>query len=134
MVKSYLNSSWPSKDILPHRSASKCVYQFTCTCGVRYIGRTIRLLSKRMSEHNSVSLRYGMPKSISSLIVEHLVNINHVINPKEAFSVLFLVPQNLNKGLSFRLLSTAEAIAIRHFNPELCEQKHLLRALQLPWP
>ena len=122
------------KDILPHHSASKCVYQFTCTCGVRYIGRTMRLLSKRMSEHNPVSLRSGMPKSISSSIVEHLVDSNHVISPKEAFSVLFSVPQNLNKGLSFRLLSTAEAIAIRHFNPELCKQKHLLRALQLPWP
>ena len=48
-----------------------------------------------------------------------------MISPKEPFSVLFSVPQNLIKSLSFRLLSTAEAIAIRHFNPELCKQKHL---------
>ena len=66
------------KDILPYHSASKCVYQFTHACGVRYIGRTMRLLSKRMSEHNPVSLRSGVPKSISSSIVEHLVDTNRV--------------------------------------------------------
>ena len=85
-----------------------------------------------MSEHNPV--RSVMPKSISSSIVEHLVNSYHVISPKEAFSVLYSVPQDLDKGLSFRLLSTAEAITIRHFNPELCKQKHLLHTLQLPCP
>ena len=90
-----------------------------------------------MSEHNPVSLRSGVPKSISSSIVEHLLDSNHVISPNEAFSVLFSVPQNLNKGLSFRsfrLLFTAEAIAIRHFYSELCKEKPLLRVLQLPWP
>ena len=62
------------EDILPHHYASNCVYQFTCTCGVRYIGRTMRLMSKRMREHNPVSLRSGMLKSISSSIAEHLQN------------------------------------------------------------
>ena len=58
-----------------------------------------------------------MAKSINSSIIEHLVDSNRVISPKETFSVLFSVHLNLNKGLSFRLFSTAEAIAVHVFNP-----------------
>ena len=39
----------------------------------------------------------------------------------------------LYKGLSFCLPLIVEAIAIHLTNPELCKQKHLLRALQLAW-
>ena len=59
-----------------------------------------------------------MPRLISSSVLEHVVDSNHAISPKEAFSILFSVHQNLNKGLSIHLLCTAEAIAIRLFNPE----------------
>ena len=122
------------KDNLPHLSNSMCVYLFTCTCGVRYIGRTMRQLSKRMKEHCPVSMRTGTMKTLNSSIVQHLIDSNHVVDPKQTFSVLYSVPRNLNRATSVHLLSTAEAIAIRLYRPELCKQKQLIWVLRLPWP
>ena len=53
------------------------------------MGRTMRLLSKRMIEHKPMFLRSVMPRLISSSVLEHVVDSNHAISPKEAFSVYF---------------------------------------------
>ena len=44
------------KDKLAVQSRSMCVYNFTCNCGARYIGRTARQLSKRVKEHYPTAL------------------------------------------------------------------------------
>ena len=45
------------KDQVPIGCKSKCVYQFECVCGDKYIGRTDRNLIQRMKEHLPAWLR-----------------------------------------------------------------------------
>lgn len=39
------------KDKLLHLTNSKCVNEFTCLCGARYIGHSTHVLSKRIQKH-----------------------------------------------------------------------------------
>ena len=73
-------------------------------------------------------------RTTKSSILDHLLESSHQIQPDTAFRVIYRVPPHLNKGVKKRLLSTAEAVAIRLFDPTLCRQKSLTRALLLPWP
>ena len=123
-----------TKDKLPQISTSMCLYNFTCSCGAVYLGKTTRRLSKRISEHCPASLRKGTVKNISSAILGHLVDTNHQIDVKAAFKVYYHLPSKYSKGVRKRLLSTAEAIAIRIINPDLCKQKKFIQTLLLPWP
>lgn len=122
------------KDRLPARSESFVVYQFTCTCGARYLGHTTRRLSKRIAEHCPASLRHGTIKNVHSSILEHLINTGHHVLTDDAFKVLYAVPKRNPKGLRKRLLATSEAMAIALLQPELCKQRTLVQALTLPWP
>ena len=123
-----------AKDKLPSSTTSMCVYKFNCSCGVSYIGRTTRRLSKRIKEHLPSWLGKGVVKTINSSILEHLVNNNHLVNKDEAFKVFYRIPINLPKGTRIRLLNIAEAIGIKLMKPELCVQKKLVQTLFLPWP
>ena len=122
------------KDKLPVLSKSSILYLFTCTCGVRYLGHTTRRLSKRVSEHCPAALRKGTVKTINSSILEHLVDSGHQVNAQDAFKIFYSVSRRFPKALRKRILSTAEAIAIRVLKPELCKQKALIQNLSLPWP
>ncbi|VDP72201.1 unnamed protein product [Echinostoma caproni] len=53
---------------------------------------------------------------------------------KDAFKVIYKVPQNKSKRVRKRQLATAAAVAIKTMNPPLCKQKKMISALQLPWP
>lgn len=60
-----------------------CIYQFTCSCGAGYIGRTKRALSKRISEHHHPTwLCKGLQKSVKSSILEHLVYPGRSASPE----------------------------------------------------
>ena len=120
------------KDRLPVQSKSATLYQFTCTCGARYIGHTTRCLSKRISEHVPAALRKGTVKAVNSSILEHLLQSGHRINCETAFHPFYAVRVDSKLGRK-RLLLIAEAIAIRVLKPELCKQKHLVHTLLLPW-
>ncbi|CAI2737208.1 unnamed protein product, partial [Dicrocoelium dendriticum] len=61
------------KDKLPAKSELYVIYQFTCTCGAKYMGHTTRRLSTRIAKHCPGSLRKGTAGSIKSSILEHLV-------------------------------------------------------------
>ena len=122
------------KDNLPVSAVSYCVYSFTCSCGTTYIGRTTRRLSERVREHHPAWLHSGVTKSITSAIVSHLVESNHVVNVAEAFRPIYVVRRCQSKGIRARILATAEAIGIRLNNPPLCSQKQFVRSLGLPWP
>ncbi|CAH8288407.1 unnamed protein product [Schistosoma intercalatum] len=121
------------KDKLSHLTNSMCIYQFTCSCGARYIGRSMRTLSKRIQEHCPAWLRRGGSGSIRSSIIEHLVNTGHSIKTDSAFKVIYKVSRNLPKTIRLHLLCIAEAIAIHFEKPELCVQKRLVQPLLLPW-
>ena len=93
-------------------TTSVCVYKFNCSCGISYIGRTTRRLSKRIKEHLPSWLGKGVVKKINSLILENLVNNNHSVNMDEAFKVFYRIPINLPKGTRIRLLNITEALSV----------------------
>ena len=122
------------KDKLPISSTSCCVYSFSCSCGASYIGKTTRRLSERVREHHPAWIGTGMQKTINSAVVAHLVDSNHVVNIHSAFNPIHRIPNRYPRGVKYRLLSAAEAIAIRLRNPDLCSHKRFVQALGLPWP
>ena len=81
------------KEKVSDSAASFCVYRFTCSCGVCYIGRTTRRLSERIREHHPAWLESGEIKSINSSICAHLVDSNHIVQTMQAFGPIYLVPQ-----------------------------------------
>ena len=62
------------------------------------------------------------------------MDTGHKIDPENAFNVVYRIPPNRSKAVRICTLATTEAIAIRLLNPNLCAQKRLVQALQLPWP
>ena len=60
--------SFRLKDRLSSSAASFCIYQFDCTCGASYIGRTTRRLSERIREHVPASLSRGQTGSNASAV------------------------------------------------------------------
>nr|CAH8855179.1 unnamed protein product [Trichobilharzia regenti] len=111
-----------------------CIYQFDCSCGASYIGRTIRQVHRRISEHHPTWLSKEQKRSIRSSILAHFVDTEHKIDVNTAFKVIYRIPTYLNFALRVRLLQTAEAIAIHLKKPSLCVQKKIVQPLSLPWP
>ena len=111
------------KEQLPSPTSSMCIYTFDCSCGVSYVGRTTRQLSKRIREHIPTWFGKGQQKSINSSILAHLVDTNHQVDTQKAFKVIYRIPSKLPRGLRVRLLHTAEAVGIRLLKPDLCIQK-----------
>ena len=111
------------KDKLPRLTTSMCIYQFTCSCGVRYIGRTTRQLHKRIKEHHPVGLTRGTISTIRSSILKHLVDSNHSIDIEKAFHILYTTPVSQYFTTRTKHLNMAEAILINFYKPELCSRK-----------
>ena len=122
------------KDKLPISATSFCVYNFSCSCGASYIGRTARRLSDRIREHCPAWLSKGMIKSVNSSILAHLVDHNHSVDFQTSFRPIYTVNGRLSKPIRHRLLAIAEAIGIRLFKPVLCLMKNYVRTLGLQWP
>ncbi|MES9973352.1 MAG: reverse transcriptase domain-containing protein [Candidatus Thiodiazotropha sp.] len=121
------------KDKLPASTISMCIYQFTCSCGARYIGRTTRQLSKRAREHLPAWFSKGLNKSINSSILLHLMETGHAVDKTRNFRIIYHVPLCSSRFVQSRILNTAEAVAIRLNKPELCKQKRFVQSLSLPW-
>ena len=117
-------------------SASYVIYQFTCSCGDIYVGRTDRQLTQRMSVHIpkwlKSSMLSGSPKhqpsnrNPSSSIAKHISETGHTVDPISPF-------QPLLRNLNSKLLAFSEAMLIRLRNPPLCSQKVLTQSIHLPW-
>ncbi|KAH9580669.1 Alpha-(1,6)-fucosyltransferase [Schistosoma haematobium] len=121
------------KDKLPRLVASMCIYQFTCSCGARYIGRSQRSLPTRIGEHIPAWFYKGERKAVRSSILEHLIDCNHSTDPKNEFKVVYMIRSNLPRFLRIQLLKIAEALTIQELKPELCVQKKYVLSLSLPW-
>ena len=116
----------PRKDAVLTTATSMCLYQFTCTCGVKYVGRTIRRLQSRISEHVPKWLNKGVDKVSQSAIAKHLKSTGHIVDICDTF-------RPLNRFNSKRLLAFAEAALIRLTKPALCVQKETTVNLALGW-
>ena len=126
--------SFRLKDRLSSSAASFCIYQFDCTCGASYIGRTTRRLSERIREHVPASLSRGQTGSNASAIALHLAGSGHMVDRENAFRIVYRVRGKQSRKLKSHILSTAEAICIRLFHLPLCQQKLHVRGLNLNWP
>jgi hypothetical protein len=80
----------------------------------------------------SLAKHHGI--TATSSILTHLLETGHTVDVLTAFKPIYEVPIKMPKLARIRLLSTAEAIAIRIFIPELCIQKRFVQALALNWP
>ncbi|CAH8491924.1 unnamed protein product [Heterobilharzia americana] len=106
-----------------------------CVCGHTYIGRSNRSMQTRVGEHipkwlekqfNTQTLISAGDRHPSSSIAKHIIEMNHKVNTKTAFKIIY----RNNQG---RILKFAEALAIRKLNPPLCVQKQFIVSLNLPW-
>ena len=125
----------PQSSILTDLDTPHSIYNFECSCGERYIGRTNRHLRTRIGEHIPRWLETTLSQPWSSIdpdghkptssIARHIIDTSHRVNLSTAFSVIY----RSNRG---RSLQFAEALAIRRHNPTLCVQKQFVLTLQLP--
>ena len=122
------------KGKLTRQYESVCIYNFTCVCGARYIGRTTRQLSKRIKEHHPAALSKGTVKSINSSILQHLVDSCHQVDPWTKHSIyMYQIPPKLPKCVRTKLLFIVESIAMKFHKLDFCKQKQLINTLNLPW-
>ena len=76
------------KDRTPVQDTSKCIYEFTCICGSKYIGRTERCLSTRIREHLPKWLLNSVDKTPKSSITKHLLDSEHSVDFNNSFKVI----------------------------------------------
>ncbi|CAH8526978.1 unnamed protein product [Heterobilharzia americana] len=97
-----------------------------------YIGRTMRQVSCRISEHHPSWLSKGQFRTIISSKLAHVVDTGHQVDTRKAFKILHQIPINLPHGLRTRFLHLAGATAIHFYKPDLCIQKKFVRPLSSP--
>ena len=108
------------KDVLPTINRSNLVYQFTCHCDSRYVGRTSQRLKTRIMQHVPVYVRHNtrLDKFPESAIGRHLRENDEcrANYSDERFTIL-------DCGRSDFHLSVLEALHIMDKQPNLCVQK-----------
>lgn len=93
------------KDVLPKCCENSVVYQYCCaSCGVSYVGSTIRALHCRVQQHAGRSFRTGQHLSSPdySVIRDHCQNCNGSILLKD-FSI---IGRNNESEINLRILET----------------------------
>ena len=72
------------KDVIPEPLPSCQIYNLMCgSCNVSYIGKNIRYLKTRDSEHQGISPRTGkhLKGTLStSVVIDDMLDINHVVD------------------------------------------------------
>ena len=138
-----------NKDVLTALQNSNVIYQFSCLCDSRFVGRTSQKLQDRIKQHVPKSNRYGTssPKrdlpirkckyftkpttQIQSLTHDSAIGLHFLRNltcaqhyDDNMFSIL------TKERLPFHL-SALEAIFIKTSNPILCRQKEFVYNLKI---
>lgn len=121
------------KDTIPISHQPKVVYNFSCPCGARYVGKTDRSLLLRKAEHLPKWLHKGTtrPRSNqppSSAITRHLTSCEHRVNVLEKEGQGFQVTKFARSSLE---LAITESVTIHQTLPDLCVQKERLFLLRL---
>ena len=96
------------KDATPRNLLSSVVYQVTCSCNARYIGKTIRHIEVRLNEHKK---SIGLSEQSRSHIQEHVARTGHAID--------FSKFQILGKAKTDYRLKIFESLMIKSKTPEL---------------
>ena len=130
-----------NKDMLPALQNSNIIYQFSCHCDSRYVGRTSQRLQDRIKQHVPKSICYGTssPKrdlpirkcksstksttQIQSLTHDLAIGLHLLRNPTCARHYDDSMFSILAKERSPFHLSALEATFIETFHPILCRQE-----------
>ncbi|VDP96509.1 unnamed protein product [Echinostoma caproni] len=122
------------KDKLLVEKTSFCIYQFVCSCGTTYIGRTTRRLAERIREHHPSWLSRGLKKPGGTAITAHLVETEHRVRMSEAvIAHLHDHRGEIEAGQAPRTVnSRSDRDSVEQ--PLLVRSKKSVRALDLPWP
>ena len=124
------------KDVLPTTSRSNIIYQFTCSCGHTYVGRTSQRLSERMKQHLPDGLlkgrgRAAAAKQSDSAVTKHLKASSACISDELRTVGNTVGFKILAQARSQFHLNTLEALFIQLLAPQLCNQKDHVRVLSL---
>ena len=125
------NFNGRAKDVLPTTSRSQIVYEFTCSCGLTYVGKTTQCLSVRIDQHIPRKILDSTPDlrkhRADSAITRHLKENPDCISkalPTKAFRILV-------QARSKPQLDVLEALFIKRLAPHLCNQKDYVQHLTL---
>ena len=128
------------KDSVPTTQKSCVVYEFSCRCEARYVGRTTQRLADRIKQYVPTSIRKnsstvreqppGMCKNISSKInCESAIGQHLLMNPECAKTNTDDNFRIIRQARSSFHLSVLESVYIKTQNPVLCKQKDVLFSL-----
>ena len=123
------------KNALPASLLSNVVYNFSCHCDSRYVGRTSQQLQDRIRQHVPKFIRTGQilsgKSSIPFMFSDSTIGQHLLDNPicsknfsDEKFTILSF-------GRSSFHLSALEAVYIKSCKPNLCRQKQFVYNLKL---
>ena len=123
------------KDRLPSSSSTNVIYQFHCTSGCKYIGKTTRCLNERVMEHlpkwlNNILKVPPRSTAIPPSRITRLLQVcpRDIIIAKDGFTIRYFCVNG-----SIKILGILESLIIMREKPDLCAQKDFLTTLFLPW-
>ena len=130
------------KDCVPTHQKSLVVYEFSCRCEARYVGRTTQRLEDRIKQHVPTSIRKktyiereqpprgcktsNAQNKCDSAIGQHLLE-----NPECAKMFYDDKFRKIGQARSSFHLGVLESVYIKTQNPVLCRQKEFVFSLGL---
>ena len=130
------------KDAVPTTQISNVIYEYTCRCDARYVGRTSQRLVDRIKQHVPSTIRNKNAstrtqpkrdcKSTKSVKQCDSAIGLHLLNNKEcADSYSDKNFEIIGRARSSFHLGTLEAVYIKTKQPFLCRQKEFVYSLRL---
>ena len=116
-----IGSMFQLKDRIPTMQRSRVVYKYTCgICRDTYIGKTMRRLATRVSEHRGRSERTGRASDCPpfSAIRQHMESHGSLVDPE-----CFQIVTSSNGDINLKILET---LAIHQQKPKICSQESSL--------
>ena len=121
------------KDCIPTTQKSCVVYEFSCRCEARYVGRTTQRLADRIKQHVPASVRKKSTvreqpprmckKNNSKINCESAIRQHLIANPECAKTYADDKFRIIGQARSSFHLSVLESVYIKTQNPVLCRQK-----------
>ena len=112
------------KDVLPPHHINSVIYNYTCSCGSDYVGRTPNRLDLRIRQHlparilNLRLIRGQLANTSGSSIAEHMINSRECVADFNVDRFSFL-----SRSHSLFHLKVLETLYIRSLHPSLCKQR-----------
>ena len=128
------------KDSVPTTQKSCVIYEFSCRCEARYVGRTTQRLADRIKQHAPMSIRKKsntvreQPPRLcknnnSKINCESAIGQHLLMNPECAKTYRDDNFRIIGQGRSSFHLSVLESVYIKTQNPVLCKQKDFIFSL-----